>query len=77
MKTTLRGRPRLDIPLERIIEEVKTHGQVMIAARALGYSDAYIHKRFRAVDITLSQVLDGLYMGSLCRREEDVEEQES
>ena len=58
---TLRGRPRLNIPRERIIEAVMKHGQVVGAARELGCSDAYIHKKFRAAGITLAQVLDGLW----------------
>jgi len=62
----LRGRPRLNMPLERVIEAVREHGQVVAAApRELGCSDAYIHKRFRAAGITLAQVLDGLWTGDL------------
>ena len=58
MKTTLRGRPRLDLELPAILEAVRRHRQVMAAARELGCSDAYIHVRFKRVGITLRQVLE-------------------
>ena len=58
---TLRGRPRLHIALERIIEVVREHGQVVAAARELRCSDSYIHKRFKTAGITLAQVLDDLW----------------
>ena len=58
MKKTLRGRPSLNIPLERIIEAVRRHGQVMAAAGELRCSDGYIHKRFKEAGLTLRQVLE-------------------
>lgn len=58
MKRTLRGRPSLNIPLERIIQAVRRHGQVVAAARELSCSDGYIHKRFRQAGLTLAEVLD-------------------
>ena len=58
MEKTLRGRPRLDIPLERIIQTVRRRGQVMAAARELGCSDAYIHKRFKMAGLDLRKVLE-------------------
>jgi hypothetical protein len=57
VKKTLRGRPRLNIPLERVLEVVRRHGQVVAAARDLGCSDAYIHKQLRQAGLTLAQVL--------------------
>ena len=58
MRKTLRGRPALNIPLEWIIELVRRHGQVVAAARELGCSDSYIHKRLSEARITLSEVLE-------------------
>lgn len=54
----LRGRPSLNIPLEQIVEAVKQRRQVVAAARALGCSPAYVHKRLKAVKLTLAQVLE-------------------
>jgi hypothetical protein len=59
MRKTLRGRPALSIPLGRIMEAVRRHGQVVAAARELGCSGAYVHKRFRAAGISLAEVLEG------------------
>ena len=58
MKTTLRGRPRLDLDLLGILEAVRRHRQVMAAAKELGCSDAYIHVRFKQAGFTLRQVLE-------------------
>jgi hypothetical protein len=58
MGETLRGRPRLDIPLERIIQTVRRRGQAMAAARELGCSDAYIHQRFKMAGLDLRKVLE-------------------
>ena len=58
MEKTLRGRPRLDIPLERIVQTVQRHRQVMAAARKLRCSSAYIWKRFKMAGLTLAQVLE-------------------
>jgi hypothetical protein len=58
MGEILRGRPRLDIPLERIIQTVRRRGRAMAAARELGCSDAYIHQRFKMAGLTLAQVLE-------------------
>lgn len=57
MTETLRGRPRLDIPLERIIKVVRQTGYVMRAARQLGCSDAYIHQQLKAAGLSLREVL--------------------
>jgi hypothetical protein len=54
---TLRGRPRLDTPLDLMVDAVRRHRQVMAAARELGCSPAYVHKRLKAAKITLAQVL--------------------
>ncbi len=58
MKTTLRGRPKLDLELPAILEAVRHHRQVMAAARELGCSDAYIHVRLKRVGISLIEVLE-------------------
>lgn len=57
MKTTLRGRPRLDLDLLAILEAVRRHRHVMAAARELGCSDAYIHVRLKNVGLSLRVVL--------------------
>lgn len=58
MERNLRGRPPLDIRLERIIEAVRQHRRVTLAATALGCSPAYVHKRFKLAGLTLAQVLE-------------------
>ena len=58
MEGTLRGRPRLDIPLDQIVDCVRRHRQVMAAAREMGCSDAYIHKQFKLAGLTLAKVLE-------------------
>ena len=58
MNNTLRGRPRLNIALDRIIEAVRRHGYVMRAACELGCSDAYIHGRLKQVGLGLRAVLE-------------------
>lgn len=58
MKNTLRGRPRLDIPLERIINVVRQTGYAARAARELGCSDAYIHQQLKSAGLSLRQVLE-------------------
>ena len=58
MRTTLRGRPRLDLDLLAIFEAVRRHRQVMAAARDLGCSDAYIHVRLKRVGLNLKEVLE-------------------
>lgn len=68
MKKTLRGRPSLNISLERVIETVRRHGQVVAASRELGCSDGYIHKRFRQAGITLAEVLETASVEALLSR---------
>ena len=58
MKTTLRGRPKLDIDLLAILEAVRRHRQVVAAARELVCSDAYIHVRLKRVGLSLKEVLE-------------------
>ncbi len=58
MKTTLRGRPSLDIDLAQILKAVRNHGQVVAAARELDCSDAYIHVRLKRAGLTLAGVLE-------------------
>ena len=62
MRTSLRGRPTLDLDLARILEVVRYHGQVMAAARDLCCSDAYIHVRMKRAGLTLAEVLEALAM---------------
>ncbi len=65
MKTTMRGRPRLDLELPAILEAVRHHRQVMAAARELGCSDAYINVRLKKVELILGLVLEAPDLGSL------------
>ncbi len=65
MKTTLRGRPSLDLGLAQILKVVRRHGQVMAAARELGCSDAYIHVRMRWAGLTLAEVLEATALETL------------
>lgn len=58
VEKTVRGRPSLDIPLQQIMEAVRQRRQVMGAARVLGCSPSYIHKRFKLAGLTLVQVLE-------------------
>ena len=58
MKTSLRGRPSLDLDLAQILKAVRDHGQVVAAARELDCSDAYIHVRLKRAGLTLSHVLE-------------------
>ena len=58
MKNTLRGRPRLNIELPKMLEAVRRHGQVAAAATELRCSDAYIFVRLKRVGLTLAEVLD-------------------
>ena len=58
MGETIRGRPRLNIPLDVIIEAIRRHGYALRAARELGCSDAYIHVRLKRAGLTLAAVLD-------------------
>ena len=65
MKETLRGRPRLNLGLEQILETVRRHQQVVAAARELGCSDAYIHVKLKEAGLTLREVLDAYNLGAL------------
>ena len=69
-KTTLRGRPRLDLDLLAILEAVRRHRQVMAAGRELGCSDAYIHVRLKRVGLTLKDVLETPSLAKLIDAEE-------
>ncbi len=65
MKTTLRGRPSLDLDLAQILRAVRRRGQVMAAARELGCSDAYIHVRMKRAGLSLAEVLEAPALGTL------------
>ena len=69
MRTTLRGRPRLDLDLLAILEAVRRRRQVMAAATEVGCSDAYIHVRLKKVGLSLRMVLDATDLGSLLHGE--------
>lgn len=58
MSDSLRGRPKLNIEMDRILEAIRRHGQVVAAARELKCSDAYIHQRLKAMGLTLGDVLE-------------------
>ena len=57
MIKTMRGRPRLNIPLDDILAAIRETGYVLRAARKLGCSDAYIHQRLKEVGLSLREVL--------------------
>ena len=58
MNKTVRGRPRLNLQMSDLLEEIRLHGNVVAAARHLGCSPAYIHARLKEVGITLGELLD-------------------
>ena len=58
MSNTLRGRPPLNIPLREILEAVRCHRNVTVAARVLGCSDSYIHVKFKKVGLSFREVLE-------------------
>lgn len=55
---SMRGRPSLDLSLQQVMEAVRQHRQVMGAARVLGCSPSYIHKRLKLAGLTLVEVLE-------------------
>ena len=65
MKQTLRGRPRLNLDMRRIVMAVRQHRQIMGAARQLGCSDSYVHVRFKEARLSLRQVLEADSVESL------------
>ncbi len=69
MKTTLRGRPRLDLDLMAILEAVRRHRQAMAASRELSCSDPYIHVRLKKVGLSLRMVLEATDLRSLLHGE--------
>ena len=58
MGNTLRGRPKLNISLNHILETVRRRGQVVAAGRELGCSPAYIHAKLQATGLSLRDVLE-------------------
>ena len=69
-KKTLRGRPRLNIALNQILEAVHRHRQVVGAARELGCSQAYIHARMKEAGLTLQEVLEATDVEALLLMQE-------
>mgnify|MGYP001577237395 CR=1 FL=1 len=53
------GRPRLNIPLEVLLDAVQRHGHILPAAKELHCSDAYIHGQFKQAGLTLADILAG------------------
>ena len=58
MKKEMRGRPRLPLTMDQVLDAVRQHGTVTAAGRELACSGAYIHARFNELGVTLAQVLD-------------------
>jgi len=52
------------MPLDRMFDAVKRHRHVVAAARELGCSPAYVHKRLKAAGLTLARVLEVPDVGS-------------
>ena len=65
MRAPLRGRPRLDIPLEKILEAVRATGNQTHAALNLGCSEASVRKQINLAGLTLKQVLQAEDVQSL------------
>jgi len=65
---TLRGRPPLGLPLERIVEAVRQHRQIAAASRQLGCSSAYVFKRLELAGLSLRQVLDAPTLKELLKK---------
>ena len=53
-----RGRPRLDIPLEVIVQTLRQERYVARAAQIIGCSRGYIYNRLKAAGLSLQQVLE-------------------
>lgn len=58
MKSTLRGRPRLNITVDAVLAAVRRSGNVTHAAAELQCSPAYIHARLKEAGLTLQVVLE-------------------
>jgi molybdenum-dependent DNA-binding transcriptional regulator ModE len=58
MSRETRGRPRLGIASLDIVMAIRSHGQIVAAARELGCSPAYVHARLKFLGITMAQVLE-------------------
>ena len=58
MKSTLRGRPKLNIETRDILRALRQSRKVVAAARELCCSPAYIHARLRELGLSLTEVLD-------------------
>jgi hypothetical protein len=55
---SLRGRPRSPVTVNQTVDAIRRHRQVVGAARELNCSPALLHKRLRAAQVTLAQVLE-------------------
>ena len=74
MRKTLRGRPRLDLQLPKILQAVRRHGKILTAAQYLECSDAYIHVRLRAAGLSLREVLEAPSVEALLNKRDQIVE---
>ena len=74
-KKITRGRPRLNIGLRAIVEAVYRHGQIVVAAKKLDCSPAYIHAALKSAGLSLHDVLgtdDSSLVDSEARHDDQV-----
>ncbi len=57
MTEAVKGRPKLNIPIEDILEAVRAHGNQSRAAVELGCSEGSVRKQIRMAGLDLDQVL--------------------
>ncbi len=67
MTKQLRGRPKLPLTVQQVLEAVRRRGTVTAAGRELGCSPAYIYARFNELGLTLAHVLDAPGVNELLR----------
>lgn len=65
MSRQLRGRPRLSLTVDQVLEAVRRLGTVTAAGQELGCSGGYIHARFKELGLTLNQVLSASTLDEL------------
>ena len=59
MEIQLGGRPRLDIPVEKVYRTVLENGSLSAAARELGCSRDYIRQRLASVGLSVRHAING------------------
>lgn len=67
MNRQLRGRPRLPLTVQQVLEAVRRRGTVTAAGLELSCSPAYIYARFNKLGLTLAQALDAPSIDELLR----------